>query len=101
MYSVDPKSAALWQTLLVAVIQEAGVPITLVEHPAPAPLEELWQRPDLGAVFMCGLPFSRTLPQPALIAAPIPRVPPVTNAIRAISNPSLGFPSLYFFVALN
>jgi ABC-type phosphate/phosphonate transport system substrate-binding protein len=72
MYSVDPTSAALWQTLLVAVIQEAGVPITLVEHPAPAPLEELWQRPDLGAVFMCGLPFSRTLPQPALIAAPVP-----------------------------
>jgi ABC-type phosphate/phosphonate transport system substrate-binding protein len=72
MYSVDPKSAALWQTLLVAVIQEAGVPITLVEHLAPAPLEELWQRPDLGAVFMCGLPFSRASPQPALIAAPVP-----------------------------
>lgn len=72
MYSVDPKSAALWQTLIVAVIQEAGVPITLVEHPAPAPLEDLWRRPDLGAVFMCGLPFSRTLPRPALIAAPVP-----------------------------
>lgn len=72
MYSVDPESAALWRTLLAAVIEEAGAPITLVEHPAPTPLEELWRRPDLGAVFMCGLPFSRTLPQPALIAAPVP-----------------------------
>jgi ABC-type phosphate/phosphonate transport system substrate-binding protein len=72
MYSVDPTVAALWRALLTAVIHEASAPITLLEYPAPAPLEALWQRPDLGAVFMCGLPFSRATPQPLLIAAPVP-----------------------------
>lgn len=72
MYSVDAKVAELWRALLGAVIRESGAPVTLLEYPAPAPLEALWQRPDLGAVFMCGLPFARSVPQPVLIAAPVP-----------------------------
>ena len=72
MYSVSPPVAGLWRTLLSAVIAEAGVAVTLIEHAAPAPLEELWSRSDQGAVFMCGLPFSRAQPQPMLIAAPVP-----------------------------
>jgi ABC-type phosphate/phosphonate transport system substrate-binding protein len=72
MYSVDPQVADLWRALLSAVIHASGSSVALLEHPAPAPLEALWQRPDLGAVFMCGLPYSRATPQPILIAAPVP-----------------------------
>jgi len=72
MYSVAPAVAALWRTLLSAVSARAGVPLTLVEHGAPAPLDELWRRTDKGAVFMCGLPFSRAEPPPLLVAAPVP-----------------------------
>jgi ABC-type phosphate/phosphonate transport system substrate-binding protein len=72
MYSVSPEAAALWRRLLAAVIEHAGLDITLVEHTEPAPINELWQRPDKAAVFMCGLPFSRSVPRPELIAAPVP-----------------------------
>jgi ABC-type phosphate/phosphonate transport system substrate-binding protein len=72
MYSVSPEAAALWRKLLAAVVAHAGLDITLVEHTEPAPINELWQRSDKAAVFMCGLPFSRSDPRPELIAAPVP-----------------------------
>jgi ABC-type phosphate/phosphonate transport system substrate-binding protein len=72
MYSVSAEAGAVWRNLLSAIIAQAGVPATVIDHPAPAPLEELWLRNDQAAVFMCGLPYSRTEPQPVLIAAPIP-----------------------------
>jgi ABC-type phosphate/phosphonate transport system substrate-binding protein len=57
------------------VIEHAGLDIQVVEHAEPAPIDELWQRPDKAAVFMCGLPFSRSRPRPELIAAPVPSPP--------------------------
>lgn len=72
MYSVSPVAADAWRTLLRAVIEEAGVEATLLEHPEPKPMHELWQRPDMAAVFMCGLPFSRAEPRPLIVAAPVP-----------------------------
>ena len=72
MYSVSPEAAGLWRRLLTAVIEHAGLDIRLLEHTEPAPIDELWRRPDKAAVFMCGLPFSRSLPRPELIAAPVP-----------------------------
>jgi ABC-type phosphate/phosphonate transport system substrate-binding protein len=75
MYSVSPEAAGLWRTLLCAVIEHAGLDIQLLEHTEPNPIDELWQRPDLGAVFMCGLPFSLSQPRPKLIAAPVPSPP--------------------------
>jgi ABC-type phosphate/phosphonate transport system substrate-binding protein len=72
MYSVTPAVAALWRTLLSAVSARAGVPLTLIDHGQPAPMDELWRRTDKGAVFMCGLPFSRAEPPPVLVAAPVP-----------------------------
>jgi ABC-type phosphate/phosphonate transport system substrate-binding protein len=72
MYSVSPEAAGLWRRLLTAVIEHAGLDIKLLEHTEPAPINELWERPDMAAVFMCGLPFSRFLPRPELIAAPVP-----------------------------
>ena len=75
MYSVSPEAAGLWRRLLAAVIEHAGLDIQLLEHSEPAPIDELWQRPDKAAVFMCGLPFSRSDPAPELIAAPVPSPP--------------------------
>ncbi len=75
MYSVSPGAAALWGALLSALAATAGVPMTVIDHPAPAPLEELWRRTDQGAVFMCGLPFARAEPPPVLLAAPVPSPP--------------------------
>jgi ABC-type phosphate/phosphonate transport system substrate-binding protein len=75
MYSVSPEAAGLWRRLLTAVIAHAGLDIQLLEHTEPTPINELWQRADMAAVFMCGLPFSRSHPRPVLIAAPVPSPP--------------------------
>jgi ABC-type phosphate/phosphonate transport system substrate-binding protein len=75
MYSVSAEPAELWRRLLMAVIEHAGLDISLLEHAEPAPIHELWQRPDKAAVFMCGLPFSLSDPRPQLIAAPVPSPP--------------------------
>jgi ABC-type phosphate/phosphonate transport system substrate-binding protein len=75
MYSVSPEVAALWGRLLAAIIEKAGVRVSLIDHPEPQPMEALWRRTDMGAVFMCGLPFSRAEPQPVLVAAPVPSPP--------------------------
>lgn len=75
MYSVSSETAGLWRRLLAAVIERAGGDICLVEHADPLPISELWQRTDKAAVFMCGLPFSRSDPRPELIAAPVPSLP--------------------------
>lgn len=75
MYSVSPEAAGLWRRLLTAVIEHAGLDVQLLEHTEPKPINDLWQRADKAAVFMCGLPFSRSLPRPELIAAPVPSPP--------------------------
>ena len=72
MYSVTPQVATLWRGLLAAVLAEAGEPVDIVDHAPPAPISELWSRPDKAAVFMCGLPYSLATPRPALVVAPIP-----------------------------
>jgi ABC-type phosphate/phosphonate transport system substrate-binding protein len=72
MYSVTPVVAELWRQLLEAIAAQAGVFLAVVDHPEPKPISELWRRRDLGAVFMCGLPFARSEPRPVLVAAPVP-----------------------------
>jgi ABC-type phosphate/phosphonate transport system substrate-binding protein len=72
MYAVSPHAAELWRALLDALIEQAQLPIDLIEHPPPLPIADLWARDDKAAVFMCGLPFSRAEPQPVPIAAPVP-----------------------------
>lgn len=72
MYSVSPEAAGLWRRLLTAVIEHAGLDIPLLEHTDPAPIDELWRRSDMAAVFMCGLPYSRSDPRPELLVAPVP-----------------------------
>ena len=72
MYSVTPEVAALWRSLLAAVLREVDASIDIVDHAPPAPISELWQRPDKAAVFMCGLPWSLATPRPTLVVAPRP-----------------------------
>jgi len=73
MYAVTPEVEVAWQELLLNVAREAGTELAYVRYPAPAPLEEFWSRPDLGAVFMCGYPVALKLAAVTPIAAPIPR----------------------------
>jgi len=72
MYSVTPQVAALWRSLIAAILSDTGALIEIVEHAPPAPISELWRRPDKAAVFMCGLPYSLAVPQPEPVAAPVP-----------------------------
>lgn len=75
MYSVSPEVEAQWRALLARITASAGVALDYVAYPAPQPLETLWQRPDLGAVFMCGYPIGLKIADVQPIAAPIPAVP--------------------------
>ena len=72
MYSVVPGAGQLWQRLFEGISTAAGVQLEYLEHRPPAPINELWGRHDLGAVFMCGLPFARSIPRPRIVAAPVP-----------------------------
>jgi ABC-type phosphate/phosphonate transport system substrate-binding protein len=75
MYAVTPAAQAAWQALIAWVARHSGVALAYVDHAAPAPLEALWARRDLGAAFMCGFPFASAAPQPRLLAAPVPSPP--------------------------
>jgi ABC-type phosphate/phosphonate transport system substrate-binding protein len=72
MYSIVPAVGEDWRQLLEGISEGVGVPLKYIEHRAPAPLAELWGRRDLGAVFMGSLPFARSMPYPAIVAAPVP-----------------------------
>jgi ABC-type phosphate/phosphonate transport system substrate-binding protein len=73
MYAVTPEVEATWRELLEHITREAGVELSYMRYPAPQPLEELWSRPDLGSVFMCGFPIALKLAAVIPLAAPIPR----------------------------
>ncbi len=75
MYAVTAEVEAAWRALLEHVAADATVALTYVPYPAPQPLEELWKREDLGAVFMCGFPIALELARVIPLAAPIPRAP--------------------------
>ncbi len=75
MYSVTPAAKAAWRDLLAWVLARAGVAAEFVDHDPPKLLSELWARDDLGAVMMCGLPFSLRPRQPTILAAPVPSLP--------------------------
>jgi ABC-type phosphate/phosphonate transport system substrate-binding protein len=74
MYAVTPAVEAAWRELLDCITREAGVALEYVTYPAPQALEELWARPDLGAVFMCGFPIALGLAAVEPLATPIPAV---------------------------
>lgn len=75
MYALDGNVAGAWRRLFTWVAARADVPLVVIDHAAPAPLADLWRRPDLGSVMMCGYPWA-TWPEaatrPLPLAAPIP-----------------------------
>jgi ABC-type phosphate/phosphonate transport system substrate-binding protein len=73
MYSATPEVEVVWRELLEHITRDAGVELRYVTYPAPQPLEDLWTRPDLGAVLMCGFPIAMGMAPVVPIAAPIPR----------------------------
>ena len=75
MYSVTPEVEEAWKRLLGHVLAMAGADFDYVSYPAPQPLEVLWEREDLGCVFMCGYPIAFQLSEVVPIAAPIPSAP--------------------------
>jgi ABC-type phosphate/phosphonate transport system substrate-binding protein len=72
MYSATPEAKAAWKRVLAWVLARARLEWEIADYDAPAPLSELWARGDLGAVMMCGLPYSQRRPRPRLVAAPVP-----------------------------
>lgn len=73
MYNVSAGVRARWDDLFIWLSKQAGVPLDIVAHASPAPLSELWERHDLGVVFMCGYPLSRWsyADRPTILAAPV------------------------------
>jgi len=72
MYSATPRVKDAWNRLLRWVLDDAGLAWDVIDYAAPAPLNALWARDDLGVAMMCGLPFSQRSPAAQLVAAPIP-----------------------------
>jgi ABC-type phosphate/phosphonate transport system substrate-binding protein len=72
MYAVDAATGAAWSALFSRLAALSGVPLDIIAHPAPAPLEDLWRRDDLGLAFMCGYPFASDLFTVRPVAAPVP-----------------------------
>jgi ABC-type phosphate/phosphonate transport system substrate-binding protein len=75
MYAVNPAVRTAWAALFGGVARRSGVTLTVIDHAAPAPLEELWSRPDLGLAFICGYPFAGGSFPVRPVAAPIPASP--------------------------
>jgi ABC-type phosphate/phosphonate transport system substrate-binding protein len=71
MYSVTPAVAQAWRGLLTWVLARAALPWSVLDYPAPRPLNELWQRDDLGCALMCGLAHAVSFPRAVLIVAPV------------------------------
>lgn len=72
MYSVNPGAAAAWKELFEWLARKSNVDLRVSDHKFPAPLAELWSRPDLGCAFMCGFPYRLAQHPPKPVAAPVP-----------------------------
>lgn len=72
MYAVDAATSAAWSALFERIAALSGVALDVVAHAAPAPLEELWRRDDLGLAFICGFPFAGGSFAVRPVAAPVP-----------------------------
>ncbi len=83
MYNLSPKITGLWDGFFTWLGAQSGVKLEVIPHAAPAPLSALWERPDMGVVFMCGFPFSRL----AAEQRPIPLVAPISLANWAGGRP--------------
>ena len=75
MYAVSPEAEADWKDLIGHVAADAGVSLEYMAYKAPQPLEDLWRRPDLGCVQMCGYPIALGVADVVPLASPVPAAP--------------------------
>lgn len=75
MYSVTPAAKTAWREIIEWATRRAAVAVEFADHDPPLLLADLWARPDLGVVQMCGLPASLRTPAPTILAAPVPSLP--------------------------
>lgn len=77
MYNQSPRIRAHWDLILARIAALSGVELEIIAHAAPAPLNDLWTRADLGCAFMCGFPYAKlpSATRPVPLAAPISRAP--------------------------
>lgn len=98
MYAVNPGAASAWKELFAWLADASGVDLKAIDHAFPAPLAELWARPDLGSAFMCGFPYKLSDHPPKPVAAPLPLKGPVVGkplyATRLIVKADSRFQSL-------
>jgi ABC-type phosphate/phosphonate transport system substrate-binding protein len=73
MYSVSPEAGLAWRRLFDWLAAASGVALDIIDHAYPAKLPDLWARPDLAAVFVCGWPYAARLNDLQIVAAPVPR----------------------------
>lgn len=72
MYALTPGADRAWARLFGWIARESEIALDVLAYPPPAPLDALWARTDLGAVFICGFPYAHRSDRPTLLAAPIP-----------------------------
>ncbi len=75
MYAVSPVAEAEWKDLIAHVAEDAGASLEYRAYKAPQPLEDLWRRPDLGCVQMCGYPIALGVAEVVPLASPVPAAP--------------------------
>ncbi|HYB69558.1 MAG TPA: phosphate ABC transporter substrate-binding protein, partial [Candidatus Bathyarchaeia archaeon] len=75
MYCWAPSLTAAWHRLLAWVSTRAEVPLEMLDRGDALPLDDIWQREDLGCVFMCGYPWAMRRDRPHLLASPVPSPP--------------------------
>lgn len=75
MHIVAPPVRAAWDTMFAYIVETTKLPLETIEHAFPTPIKELWARPDMGCVIMCGYPYALANPRPVLLAAPVPSLP--------------------------
>ena len=74
MYAVSPEAETAWNDLIAHVAEDADTSLSYLTYRAPRPLEQLWRRPDLGCVQMCGYPIALEIADVVPLASPVPAV---------------------------
>ncbi len=71
LYNATPRCAQAWRDIFHEVSNLSGISLYVEDWAAPAPLDELWARPDMGLVFQCGRPYVQAGARHRIIGAPL------------------------------
>ena len=76
-----------WHAVLTRIGATSRVDLEIIEHAYPASLDELWEREDLGCVFMCGYPWAMRRDQ-GLQSTPAARLARNMNSASSSNRPT-------------